>query len=350
MSIWDRIKSVFVQDGKKLVALELEPSQTDDASPDVALSAEQGYLSVTVVEMFLDKSRNWFTDRFPAVHALATLKYADKVRNFAQVAAPSQAAYQSKNAVLRNYPLLPPTPYRGGSVEIEAALIALPGTDVLASAISVLSDFSSLVGPPLSTAIGIADKIKEGADKLFPAGGIELCWHGAYLDDSNEHKIHPRYVAIIKATRDEVATADLRVVKDQLCIAQNGEVVPYTGRDHMLLRIGVTTERSDYRSYTDIETNWAQSRDAYLAGDNVKGDALKAIALSIVLKHQELTFPDRRRVAQAIREDLDLYATPAAQAAQAANKARPERLHHLITALPIDLTSIAEPTLDEFLS
>src|SRR5262249_58443991 len=67
-----------------------------------------------------------------------------------------------------HHPLLP---FNGGTVEVEAALYKVSVAGPLAAAVELAGSLSTLLGPPLSAAATIADKISDGLDAVLTASG-----------------------------------------------------------------------------------------------------------------------------------------------------------------------------------
>jgi hypothetical protein len=71
----------------------------------------------------------------------------------------------------------------------------------------------------------------------------------------------------------------------------------------MLFRIEGRTERDDWR-LKNIEEPMNKAIDAMAAGDEKEAAAFKTVALATAAKSSDLAVYDRRRVAQAIKDEL----------------------------------------------
>src|SRR5262249_1371443 len=154
------------------------------------------------------KSRKWFVDWFPAVHSSVNLKFGntDGVTLSHVAQAPEKAL---ANGVLLNYEMLPLVPFNGGVAEIEAALLALKGSDYLGAGSNILQDCSSLVAPPIGQVLTVAEKVSSGIDQLFGAtdGKVHLPFHQSYTSagGGGHNPLQPGYFAVILATEGQVA-------------------------------------------------------------------------------------------------------------------------------------------------
>jgi hypothetical protein len=122
--------------------------RTDETFADAALEPYVSYLRLWLAEMHLAKGKVWGTKWFPAVNAEVELTIAgSNTASFPSILRlPDDKLGQG---VQLNYRLTELLPYEGGTVEIDSALFALPGSgNFLASALDVLQSFSGLVPPP----------------------------------------------------------------------------------------------------------------------------------------------------------------------------------------------------------
>jgi hypothetical protein len=308
MSVWDKVKSWFTQDGVHFIAQSIPKTQVDVHYDDAPLAADRGYLRVWLVEMFLTKARTWFQDWQPAVHGRVKLAFADQSAEIVRLAAPSADHFRANKAALANYVLLDLVPFRGGLVEIEAGLLALRGTDRLAKAINVVSGFADLVVPPLGRVLDVASKVKEGITTLVDeTDEVHLGAHQTLGGSGGANPLKAGYFAVVRATDREVDRPKLSVKNDKLC---DGTGMPLTGADYMLLRIETVPNRDDLQHFSDVAKLRKDAIEAYLTGDAAKGDALVASAMAWIATHPDLINADRRALAKLVRDDIAEYKDP----------------------------------------
>jgi hypothetical protein len=307
-AIWDRIKDLATDDAEKYLWVQIPKERTDATYDDTALKAERSYIRLFVAEMFLSKSRTWFKTWYPAVQVATQLKFGDQPkREFSRLAQPPQNA--TETGVLQNYEIMPTTPFNGGTVEIEAALLAMQGTNHLSTAISLLQDFSSLVGPPMAQAITIAEKVSNGVDKLYNAsnGNVDLPYHDTFVGAGmGDHVLRPGYIAIIKATAGQVKEALLTVKGGCLHYPAGDDDEPQSFRsyDYVLLRLDGFEKRDDYMSLSEIAKPYNDFIDALENDRDEDAEAAKRSALAAARKSADLARFDRRRVVDALKADF----------------------------------------------
>lgn len=312
MSIWNRMVGWFTESSTRYVMRPIPKAGVEPAYDDTPAEADRAYLRIWLVEMRLAKSRNWFKDYQPAVHGLARLRYADQQVELARVAAPDKAKFVGDEAVLRNYPLVDLMPFRGGTVELDAALIAVKGGDNLGKAISAVAGFASIVSAPLAGALAVATKIKESADLLFDQDGeVQLAYHNTLGGAGGANKLAPGYIAIVLVEADKFKDEVLSVRNDELCIGTGGAARPLTGYDHMLLRIEAVRARDDLQHFTAIAKLRDKAIEAFVNGSNDEGENAFRAALAQVAVHPDLINTDKRSLIAAIREDVEAYRTTA---------------------------------------
>jgi hypothetical protein len=322
MTVWDKFRSWFEQDGVHFISHALARAQVDVAYDDTPVAADRGYLRIWLVEMFLTKARSWFQDWQPAVHGRVKLTFADQTAEIVRLAAPSADKFRATKAVMNNYVLLDLVPFRGGLVEIEAGLLALRGTDRLARAIGVVSAFSDLVVPPLAQALPIAAKVRDSLAQLVDdIDEVHLGAHQTLGGAGGANPLRPGYVAIVRATDTELDRSKLCVRGDRLC---DGSGKPLTGVDYMLLRIETAPSRDDLQHFSDIAQLRKAAIEAYLGGDAAKGDALVASAIARIATHPDLINADRRALAKLVRDDIADYKDPGHGATQSLGRDWPD--------------------------
>ena len=115
-NLWDRIQQATK--GKKYLHVSLNQQE--------AMQSDRSYLRIFIAEMFLESTFAWFKTWYPAVSVGVQLKFGDQAATIVtRVVRPPEDA--TKDGVLRNYEILPLTPFNGGTVEVQAALAGHAG-------------------------------------------------------------------------------------------------------------------------------------------------------------------------------------------------------------------------------
>jgi hypothetical protein len=254
--------------------------------------------------MFLTDSRKWFRDLYPAVSSQVQLKFANQDGvTFSRVASPPKE--QLGPGVYEDYRLTELMPFNGGTLEIQTALLALRSESSLLGAIKVLEGFSQLVTAPLGQVLAIATQVTNGLDRMFGAaeGQVHLGFHQTYISGGGggTNELKPCYVAVIAATEGQLPPAELSVQNGHLC--RRGAQL--TGFDYVVFRIEGREQRDDWR-LKNIAEPLDKALEALAEGDTKKAEACQQAAIAAALLSSDLVRSDRRRVIEAIKEELSV--------------------------------------------
>jgi hypothetical protein len=294
-NLWNRI--VAATKAKKYVW------QPIDQGP--ALASDGSYVRIFISEMWLETTWKWFSGWYPAVEASVQLKFGDQPATvITRVAKPPENA--TKNAVLRNYEILPLTPFNGGTLELQAALLAMQGEKYLSTAIDILEDFSSLVAAPLGQVLAIAEKVSSGLDTIVSAtnGDARLPYHDTFVGAGmGANELKTGYLALIRAEPHEIVASQLSV-KDG-ALLYNAE--PFRQCDYLLLRIDGSVERDDYRQLSAIKTPYDElikTMEELQAGDAGAVTRAENKVRSAIFRCADLAARDRARVWDALKKEI----------------------------------------------
>jgi hypothetical protein len=304
MSLWDRIKSWKTQNAQQLVYGRI-PAERTDVAAGPAIAAYQGYVRVFLADMFLTQSRAWFTAQYPCVTASVRLDLDGRPgATLSYVARPPQGVLSP--SVRLNYPITDLLPFSGNLVEIEAALLSLAGDRYLDAALGALESLTSLVSGPLGQAIAIAAKVASGIEKLVDEGDgkVHLGLHDSFGSAGGHNPLQSGYLAVALATPAQLPPASLGVTQNRLYVqAADGSWSPLQGVDYMLFFVEARTERDNWR-LPSIQHSLDQALEALVLDDGARAEAYKKAAIVAALTCKELTPLDRRRAAQAVKEEL----------------------------------------------
>jgi hypothetical protein len=289
--LWEQVKDQFVKEADHLVRVFLPEAGSTPLVPN------DSYLRVYLSELFLANEREWGGDRIPAVQASVKLLFGGpRPQTFATLIQP---AVTTGHGSFEDYLLTEWLPYRGQPVELEAALYEIAGKNNLLTAISIVSEFASLVTPPVSAALAVIDKVATGIEKVIEANAKDpaLVLHGT-LSGAD---LRPGWLAVVRATEKEVPSGSLslnaagRLSKDGARL---------TGYDYMVLRIEGTGAREDWRT-PDLDAAIGAALYAKSVGRPEEYEQRRAEALGKIWLSPDFTPPQRKQLALAVRQELD---------------------------------------------
>jgi hypothetical protein len=266
------------------------------------LVPDKSYVRVSLSEFWLAADRSWTFGRTPVVKASARVLFSkpDNRSPDAPNLEKQEFAILIKSdadrGVFQHYPITYWLPYQGQQVELEAALYSVPGKNRMLTAIDILSDFASLVTPPISAALTVADRVVTAIEKVIRRNGAHpvLPLHTSLTS--------PGWVIVADAAEGKLPRTELSVNDvGQLC--RNGKQL--TGCNYLVLRVESCREREDWRTPDlDMVINAAlNARDIDRAKEVYK--RRYAEALSKIYLSPDFTTGQRKKLAKVVKEQLD---------------------------------------------
>jgi hypothetical protein len=267
----------------------------------ITMTPNDSYVRIWLSELFLAKQVSWGVERSPAVQASVRLLFGGlSPKTFATLVQPSVTV---GHGVFEDYQLTELLPYRGQSVELQAGLYEVLGTSNLRTAIDIVTDFASLVTPPVSAALAVVDKVANGIEKVIEANASDptLCLQGTLAAPGAglTNELRPGWLAVVRATEDELPKAELHLHGGRLC--RNGERL--TGFDYLVLRVEGRRERNDWRT-PDLDRAISEAAYARDLGRPDEYERLRAGTLSQIYFSADFTPAQRKQLAEIVKEEL----------------------------------------------
>jgi len=301
--IGDRVKTWFsAQAGHVTLRFFPEPGSEPLVPGD-------GYVRLWLSEGFLETAVSWGNRHFPALHGGVTLTFAHQLTPFTRFTKP--AATLAAPGVHLDYPMTPLLPFSGGTVEVEAALYRASVAGPLAAAVAIGGSIASLIGPPLSIAATIADKVGTGLDTVLaaqdekPVLGLH---HTLIAAGGGGQVLRAGHLVVVNAPEADVP-ADLRVEEGRL---RTGAGL-LTGFDYLVVRVECRTEHDELR-FPDLAELERRAAYEWQTGHEDRYREIRAQAVTEALGSPDLVDRDRSRVARYVADRFeklkDLGAVP----------------------------------------
>ncbi len=337
--MWQRVKGWFDANASHVtVAFIPEPAS-------VPLAAYQGYLRLFLAEGFLSSATAWGDRHFPALHGGASLRFLGaEPTPFTTLTRPP-GSWTVRGAQF-DFPITPLVPFNGGTVEVEAALYQASVAGPLATAVGLIGNLASLMGPPLNVAAGIADKISDGLDDVLQSTGSQpvLGVHWTMVaPGGGGHQLQPGHLVVANAPQQQLGPLSIR--DGRLVADSGGGKDLLTGTDYLVIRVECREERDDWR-FPDLDELVRAAEVAATEGHEDTFKARRTEAIARAWNSTDLTPNDRKRVAKLIAEETD-------DAKQLGAAPRPEReLHDIIAQqlLPPDAPELKGLRLNDLLN
>jgi len=265
------------------------------------LKANEHYFQLWLDEMFLKDERKWFSEWHPTVHSAVSLEFGDQKQVITRIAGASMLENVDdkhlNRVIAQTMKLTGLIPFRGGSVRINAALLAMKGQDSVKQLIDVLGEFSQkLAVPQLSAALDVAKPLAAGVSAIVGiTDGEMMLGVDTTLD---EESLEGGSFALVYATKGEVPPGDLSISDKRLRFRG----ADLTGYHYMLIRVVRFDARNDWDSLNAIMQPYQQAVDLLTDGQSDAGKKALKKAVGAALKSMDLTETDRRRVIDALKK------------------------------------------------
>jgi hypothetical protein len=270
----------------------LEPDKTYFRPWIVQFSQAGGFSSGSRNQLFL-------------VVASVGLPFAGYEMTFTKLVQPARTA--SPGGPFISMPLAQLLPYTGEPVELTVIVLVLDADPRLQALIDSVTEFSDLINPPLQDKVSLVGAVVNAIDRMVTVGdasvfmGFRHTWPSA-----TEEGIAPGYFALIRAQSDALHDLDLRVRDNALFIQEDDRLTRLVEYDYLLLRVEGLLERDDWR-FPNIELLLADATRAITRGDERAFNVARQMVITEIFRSPDLTLADRRRVALAVRDQLDEY-------------------------------------------
>ncbi|SDF31540.1 hypothetical protein [Sporomusa acidovorans] len=309
MSLIDWFAKLFVKEAKHYVFAPV----TSDVEK-IEFQEGQHYFRLRLAEMFLKDDRKLFRKVVPVVSSVVSLQFgANAAQQLPNVAGPLALNLNESSlgkGVQLNYSLTNLVPYRGGTVSIDAALLAYVSKDYFQSFITLANSVSGLLtSGQLSAALKVVDSAADALQDLLDSGDkdIRLVYHNEYAgtDSLGGVSLTSGYFAVIGADAGTFHAAQLFVKNSQLCCGDDAATAqPLTGYDYMLFSVEAALYRDDFRYFAEYNSLLYTAIEKGMT-NKAEGDAVIRAGMLAVFKSDDLTYVDKTRVAVALKQEYE---------------------------------------------
>lgn len=298
-AMWSRVKTWFAAQASQ-VTVEFLPDPAGQL-----VRPYDGYLRVWLAEGFLAKARTWGTDRFPALHGGVCLDFLGSGPSSFTTFSRSPESWRVPGS-RSEFPMTPLLPFCGGTVEIEAALYQVSTASPLRTALDLISSLASLMGPPLTVAATVADKLSDGLDRVLEADGANpvLGVHRTLVSLGTQGlALRSGYLVVLDAPQHQLPGSP-EIVDGKLHLRVGDVLEPPTGIDYLVVWVECRTERDDWR-FPELDEAIRAAGSAFIRNDQVTFQDLRNDAICRAWNSTDLTPLDRRRVALMVSDELN---------------------------------------------
>jgi hypothetical protein len=257
MSIWDFWKT----DAKDYVYGLLDASQCPPEIVVRSVPEDEAYVEVTLRRLKILYVRVGTKKFYGAVHSDAGLFHdSGQVVNFKSLISPEELKGKDVDAahldrvIISNQPLIGPTPYRGGSLQLNLVLLSVKSVDLAGPFLDVLSGLASAAGVSyVSVAQPFLKPLAAGIDLLTGTSGASV----REIQVMTALKpLRTGVFVIVRAPSDELSLSQLRVNSDFTLTYSDGS--PVQKYPYMVVSIESSPTRPDWKGIPDIKKAYDQ--------------------------------------------------------------------------------------------
>lgn len=292
----DRIKQWFHANTEHITDVFIGDQHAEPLHPD------GGYLRIWLAEGILATARSWGADRYPALHGIVTFPFHDRGPTQFSTLIRSPLAPGAQN----DFPITPLLPFRGGVIEIDAALYQVTTESPLVTALQLIGALEPLLGPPLDLAAAIAEKLGQGIQSILDAHDEQplLALHKSLVSPGgNGTVLRSGHAAVLTAPPARLQGTP-SISGGHLVLASPAGAQAPTGTDYLVLRVECRTERDDW-NLPYLDTLVTAASEAYLTGQQGRFASLRTEAIVRAYSSPDLVSADRKRVAKLVAERID---------------------------------------------
>ena len=261
------LEQIWHTESKDYVYGMLQPSQVPRSAPCVPLRQDAHYVEVILKRMRIVNVRVGVKKFYGAVQSDMGLLYdSEKVVSFKQVIAPPElkdvSAASLDRVIITDQTLLGPTPYRGGPLKVNVALLSVKSVDLAGPYLDVLTNLAGAAGVSFISAAQPFLKPLGDAMDLLAGGGQHAAREVQVVTDLRA-PVTGTFV-VLRAPSDEVVLSDIRLEPDYRLTHANGKDL--SKYPYLVLGIEASAERSDWKGIPEIKEAFDRVMTA------VKGD------------------------------------------------------------------------------
>ena len=297
---WEFVKGTPTQ---VVRSVQIPPDRVrESGDPPTRFEPEKHYFSVVVNEMFLAKSRQWFSAYDPMAIVVSEFTYDGKPIVVPFVAGPSLlegkvATAQVPNGIaITDTHAAGPYPYNGGKLALTMILAQVKRDSYAKRVLKVVESVGGAfpTGTVLEPYLKVSSAVLDGLEVLFGMGDtVPLAGHRWEFDPGTTPWFDPGFFALINADEKAIGREQLSVLRGRL--QYQGESLAEGARhrdrehDYLLYSVRPFDKRTDLTQLPFHKLFQSALKEAAAADD---GAWLRAKAGLVALHQAMLASPD----------------------------------------------------------
>lgn len=304
MDLFEWLAAQFSHDAVQQTSLWVQAANDLTKRTGTTAVADQHYVRLWFSELFLQRDKEWFTERFPLGYSLISHRYGDQPKvEFANVAGKNKfdiPQVDQSRSVMRNYAMTPLLPFRGGDIEIDCGLVSMTSGNLLESFAKTVGDIAGKLNVPQASAmIGIASSIAAGVQELLGAGKARTVLYAHDLFTGRT--LTSGYLLLASRPLSSFGGSTLWMTAEGIRVGPSQDrLAPLDPQDFLVVEIECLATRDDWQSFGAIGKPLDDAIKAKLGGKDDEAKLLLVQAKMAALTSPDLTRQDARRVIAAI--------------------------------------------------
>jgi hypothetical protein len=310
MGVWD----FWTTDAKDYVYGQLDASQCPSSISVAPISTDASYVEVRLQRLRVLKVRVGTKKFYGAVHSDVGLFHdSGRFVNFKSLITPDELNGKDVDAahldrmIISNQGLIGPTPYRGGSLKLNLALLSVKSVDLAGPFLDVLSSLASAAGVAyISVAQPFLKPLAAGIDLLTGTSGAAI--REIQVVTELRPLMSGVYV-VLRAPNNDLRFADIRVSPDYTLTYPDGR--PILEYPYMVASIEGSSTRPDWKGIPEIKKAYDQVVEA-VKGDKPQDykEALDVFRRMSLLS-EDLLFDHAKELVRQVKVKMDQLMGPA---------------------------------------
>lgn len=244
----------WTAEAKDYVHGQLDATQCPPGITVEPVEPDAAYVEVVLRRMRIVNVRIGTKKFYGAVHSdLGLFHDSGQFVNFKSVITPDELkdtdAAHLDRVIVSNQPLLGPTPYRGGRLQLKMALLSVKSVDLAGPFLEVLKGLSSAAGVSyISVAEPFIQPLSAGIDLLTGTSGAATLEIQVV---TNLKPLNSGVFVVLRAPSDELTLEEVRVQPDYTLAYSDGSAI--TKYPYMVITIESGPKRDDWKGIPEIK-------------------------------------------------------------------------------------------------
>jgi hypothetical protein len=301
MGIWSDLMHKKAEDW---TYLEFSADQVPAGVGHEVIEPNSAYLTLTLNSMRVVDVRRGIKRFYGAVHSWSSLSHLGSGRaEFQSVTTPPELKDADSDHLDRvismERPLLGPTPYRGGGLDLELGLFSIASGELVGPFLEVLGTMARAAGVTfVSAALPFIGPLTQGISLLTGTARDSLLEIGL----AKRWEPTTGYYGIVRAPRGSIRLEDLHVAADQRLVDSAGSAI--RNYPYVVFSIEAKRDRPNWFEIADLKKAYDELSAEVQRGRVPETEEAFAVFRRMALLSPDLLFDDARVIADKVNAHI----------------------------------------------